>query len=333
MKHMSQPEGKNEVQGNAKKKGDLISNILIVVGVVLLMVAAAMWGVAQFRYYQQDREIAKLSVYATVHDTQQGVETPQPPEVDWEGLKAVNDEVIAWLQVPGTAVNYPVYEAQDNDKYLHTSATGEYAFGGVLFADYECTRPGMVDPCTLIYGHHLRNGAMFKDIADLDNQEAFDAIDTVWYVTEQAAYECEPLFLFYTQDDDMDVRSFRFDSIDAFHAFLNKRLSTAVCARVDALQIIPNISHALNLITCNYYDGYGRTVLVCVPKSEAAGQPVGSGAPQVVVETPQPTEEAAPEEGSPEEVVEEAPAEEESVEEEPYEEEYYEEPSDEGGEE
>ncbi|MBR3235246.1 MAG: class B sortase [Atopobiaceae bacterium] len=307
--------------GKAKKKSNLLSNILIVVGVALLLVAGGMWGAAQLRYLQQDREIAKLTIYAKVNDTEQGDEVSQAPEVDWEGLKAINPDVIAWIQIPGTEINYPVYEANDNEKYLHTSATGEYAFGGVLFADYECTRPGMQDPSTLIYGHHLLNGTMFKAIADMDNQEAFDAIDTVWYVTEQQAYECEPLALYYTQDTDMTVRKFKFESLDAFHAYLGERVSKAVVARSDAAQLVPRISHALNLITCNYYDGYGRTVLICVPKAEAAGQVAGeittspqSATPSGEIVEEVPAEESV-EEPVEEEVVEEEVAEEEWVEE------------------
>jgi len=257
-----------------KKRGSILSTLMILVGVGLLGAAAFMWGSAQLRYYQQDKVNEKMAAYAKVYDTpateEGGTEGPRAPEVDWEGLKALNPDVIGWIQIPGTEVNYPVYEATDNDKYLHSDASGNYAFGGLLFADYMCTRPGMVDAHTLIYGHHLLNGTMFKAIADMDNQEAFDAVDTVWYVTEQATYECEPLALYYTVPDDQDVRIFNWDSYDSFHKYLMERVERAVVKREDAAQAVPGISHAISLITCNYYDGYGRTVLICVPKGEAA---------------------------------------------------------------
>jgi sortase B len=43
-----------------------------------------------------------------------------------------------------------------------------------------------------------------------------------------------------------------------------------VTSRSDASELIGKTSHVLTLCTCNYIDGYGRTILVCVPKSEVA---------------------------------------------------------------
>ena len=110
---------------------------------------------------------------------------------------------------------------------------------------------------------------MFKAIAEMDQQEAFDAVDTVWYVTEQTPWELEPLLLYYTVPDDEDVRKFTWESNDEFRAHLQELLAKAVTSRPDAAQVIAGTKHVLALITCNYYDGYGRTVLLCVPKSEA----------------------------------------------------------------
>jgi sortase B len=245
-----------------------------------------------------DKNNRELAVYATVHDTEQrseGTEEHRGPDVDWAGLKKINDDVVGWLQVPGTTINYPVYQGETNDTYLHTSATGEYLFGGQIFIDCDNTAPGMVDPVTLVYGHHLVDGSMFEQIGVMDNQERFDEIDTVWYVTEQATWECEPLFLFYVHETDQSVRTFRWDDksvaeraalaaheakggdadaeveipvdIEAaakdgktpeqrFTEYLQQRFAQAVTMRSDAAQILPGVKHALCLITCNYLNEY-----------------------------------------------------------------------------
>lgn len=244
----------------------VLSNVLLIVGVALLLGALGMWGLSQWRYHKQAQVNEELAVYATVSEKES-----QAPKVDWAGLKAVNDEVVGWLQVSGTTINYPVYQASDNERYLRHSATGEWTLGGQLFVDYECTRPGMVDPLTIIYGHHLLDGSMFEQIAAMDDQAHFDEIKTVWYVTEDVAWECEPLFVFYCQETDQEVRTFTFDGDEAFHKFLAKRLADAPSRRADAEQVLEGTKHALCLMTCNYlseYGGHGRTVLVCVPKSE-----------------------------------------------------------------
>lgn len=248
----------------APKSSKIVSNILLAVGVVLLLVAAGMWGFSQWRYHEQDVVNEELASYVSLSD-----DPNQPPIVDWEGLKAINDDVVGWIQVPGTVINYPVYQGDDNDYYLNTNAHGVYGIGGQIFMDYENQAPGMIDEQTLIYGHHLKNGSMFKQIADMDNQEFFDGIDTVWYVTEDANYEFMPLFVYYTTPDDSAARTVNFASEEEFHSYLSDLLGKAVTKNADAQTIINGTSHVMTLSTCNYIDGYGRTLLVCVEKDEA----------------------------------------------------------------
>lgn len=256
-----------------RRRRRLLSTLMIVAGVVLLAVAGGMWGMSQWRYHEQDVVNRKLAAYATVLDNEADAPQSQPPEVDWEGLKAINDDVVGWLQVPGTTINYPVYQGEDNEHYLRHSALGDWTLGGQLFIDCESTRPGMVDAQTYVYGHHLLDGSMFEQIAAMDDQARFDEIGTVWYVTEQTAWECEPLFVYYVHEDDTKARTFTFDDTAAFRAYLSERLASAVAARDDAATIVSGASHVLCLVTCNYYEeyeGHGRTILVCVPKQEAA---------------------------------------------------------------
>ncbi len=248
-----------------KRAGRIVSVVLFVVGVGLLLTAAGLWAYNQWRYRQQDQINEELAAYATVSD-----DGTTAPQVDWAALKAVNGEVVSWVQIPGTAVNFPVYQASDNEKYLHTNAEGDYSVGGQVFLDYENDAPGMLDAQSIVYGHHLRNGAMFKAISDMDNQEMFDGVTTVWYVTEQATYELEPLLLYHTDEDDANVRRFSFPSTDDLHAYLTGLLDTSLTSRSDAARVIPNVTRVLTLCTCNYDNGdSGRTLLVCALKSEA----------------------------------------------------------------
>ena len=120
-------------------------------GIALIVAAAGMYGYSQWQYHEQDVENEKLAAYATVDD--QGTSAPV---VDWAGLKAVNPEVVGWVQIPNTVVSFPVYQASDNDKYLHTNAEGNYSLGGQVFMDYQEPGARHGDQQTIIYGHHLQ---------------------------------------------------------------------------------------------------------------------------------------------------------------------------------
>jgi sortase B len=248
-----------------KRRGRIISTILFVVGIALIAIAGGMWLYNQYQYHEQDEINEELAAYATISD-----DGETAPVVDWEGLKAINSDVVGWIQIAGTTVNFPVYQGSDNDEYLHTNAEGKYSLGGQVFLDYQNATPGMQDAQTIIYGHHLRNGAMFKPVADMDTQSVFDSVTTVWYVTETATYELQPLLVYKTDGDDTTVRQFSFSTDEDWRNYLEVLLGKAVSKSSTASDDIQSISHVLTLCTCNYSgDTTGRTLLLCVPKSEA----------------------------------------------------------------
>lgn len=295
--------GGAHVRKQPKKKGGagrIVSNLLIFAGIVLLLIAGGMWGAAQLRYHKQAEVNKAQQAHATIKEPSATPENECPVEVDWAALKAENDDIVGWIYVPGTVINYPVYQGDDNERYLRNSASGEWSVGGQVFLDFENTAPGLVDHQSLIYGHHLQDGTMFQPMTLLDDQEVFDSTDTIWYVTEQAAYELEPLFLYYTQPTDVEgVRQFRFVNDTEFRRYLSTLLQKAVTQREDAAQIIATTSHVLSMSTCNYYDGFGRTILVSVPKAEARGESIGAPAMPAVEQLPveQPPAEETVDEG------------------------------------
>ncbi len=260
-----EPAKKDKVPVPSK---NLVSNILIVVGVALLVVAAVIFFNNQRNYQKIDEENERVAEYARLTD-----DSEQPPQVDWASLKSINPDVVGWIQVPGTVVNYPVFQTGDNEYYLTHAPDKSESIGGAVFMDYENKAPGLVDAQTIVYGHHMRNGSQFKQIADMENQELFDGVSTVWYVTEDSSYKLAPLFLYYTSEDDLEVRQFEFADAAALHTYLKKYLGEARAKRADVDQAIDSVRHVFTLSTCNYEDGYGRSLLVCAPKSEIPGMP------------------------------------------------------------
>ena len=261
---MSRIKRRSQHMAPPKKRKNWFSLVLIILGVVMLLISGGILLYSQWRYIKQDEVNAELASYVTLSDDDDG-----PPEVDWEGLKAINSEIVGWIYIPGTVINYPVYQHSNNSYYLNINAYGNSSVGGQIFMDYQNTAPGMQDAQTIIYGHNLRNGGMFKQISDMDNQEMFDSVTTVWYLTEDAIYELEPLLCYYTAATNSNVRRFSFDSEEEFQEYLLGLLADSETSAEDAATKIANASNVLTLATCNYIEGEGRTVLVCVPKESS----------------------------------------------------------------
>ena len=112
------------------------------------------------------------------------------PSVDFDALQENGPDIIGWLTLPDTVINYPVTQTDDNEYYLHHLYDGTYNKVGCLFADYE-NRADFSDRNTIIYGHNMRDGSMFAALNEYDEQSYFDTHKQMYLVTPEGGYLCE----------------------------------------------------------------------------------------------------------------------------------------------
>ena len=95
-----------------------------------------------------------------------------PESIDFDALRAVSADAVAWLYAPGMNINYAVAQSGDNSYYLRRLLDGTYANGGSLFADYRCSAD-FSDWNTVIYGHQMNNGTMFGELENYRDQSYY----------------------------------------------------------------------------------------------------------------------------------------------------------------
>ncbi len=93
-----------------------------------------------------------------------------PIEVDLAGLREVNKDVIGWIYIPDTNVNFPLLQGKSNKQYLFQSYKKEYLTAGSIFIDYRCGAD-LTDKNTVIYGHNMHNGSMFGKLKKYKSEE------------------------------------------------------------------------------------------------------------------------------------------------------------------
>ncbi len=111
-------------------------------------------------------------------------------KVDFQALMTKNNEVVGWLYLPNSVINYPVAKAQDNDKYLRRGLDGKYLRAGTLFADYR-NKDLEESSNYIIYGHNMKNGTMFKTLVDYKKQAFYDENPIIFYLTPEKTYRIE----------------------------------------------------------------------------------------------------------------------------------------------
>lgn len=102
-------------------------------------------------------------------------------------LQQLNPDCRAWLTVDDTHIDYPVVQGKDNMEYINTDVYGEFALSGAIFLD-SSNAPDFSDPYSLVYGHHMDNGAMFGDVVEFVKQDYFDAHPTGTLYLSDATY-------------------------------------------------------------------------------------------------------------------------------------------------
>ena len=83
--------------------------------------------------------------------------------IDFEKLKEQNEDVIAWIKVEDTDIEYPIVQTKDNEYYLTHSFDKSQNDAGWIFADYRNKFDG-TDKNIVIYGHNRKDGSMFSTL-------------------------------------------------------------------------------------------------------------------------------------------------------------------------
>ena len=119
---------------------------------------------AYLKYQKGDVSYEKLQEYVQEPEEEESPESEKEKEepknryleIDFADLKAVNPDVIAWIQIPALDISYPVVQG----KIMHIifiTFSGESNINGSIFVDCH-NQPDFTDQNTIVYGHNMKNG-------------------------------------------------------------------------------------------------------------------------------------------------------------------------------
>lgn len=198
-------------------------------------------------------------------------ETTEPEETEpvmlehMAALYALNPDIIGWIRIEGTQLDYPVmFTPDDEQRYLHADFEGDYDLSGLPFIDKDCT----MDPesqALILYGHNMKNGTAFKALFGYEKAEFLEEHPTISFTTLYEERTYEVLAMFY---DEVYRKS---DTCFKFYQFIDPEteeefnegiqyfkdhsiLDTGVTAEYG--------DNLITLVTCAYQKANGRFVVV-----------------------------------------------------------------------
>lgn len=170
----------------AKSLNELLFILLEILCVMLFLYAALeLYSIYQ-DYHRATEEYETLSEQVVTveepeaiqeEDEQSILDLPYDYEVpsysvDLAAMKAQNEDTIGWIILPDSRINYPIMKSEDNTEYLTTTFQGQSASSGAIFVDMFCESDFSCEN-TIIYGHNMKNGSMFRALNNLTDEEYF----------------------------------------------------------------------------------------------------------------------------------------------------------------
>jgi len=255
-------------QKTRKRKKKLL-NLLIALTAAAMVVCAVMLALPLLEYRAGNALYLELAEYAPTPapETEAAAidapaAAPAPEFVytpDFKGLAAVNPDIAGWLESPGTVIRYPVVRGADNSYYLTHLFNKTKNRCGTLFIDC-ANAEGFSDENTIIYGHHMKNGAMFASLVNYQEQAYYDAHPVLSLSAPGGNYRVE-LFAAYITPGRADnaVYTRNFADAAAFSRFLAEAKAQSDFA--SDVSVTPE-DHILTLSTCTYEYDEARYVVL-----------------------------------------------------------------------
>jgi sortase B len=167
------------------------------------------YAVAENEYAELSEENSVVVTEQVTEETSQSLETETAYEettisVDYNALKAKNDDYVFWLSACGDRISYPVVQTGDNDYYLHRTFSGKRAYSGCVFAD---CRDNVDGSFVRLYGHSMKNGTMFRKLIGYKSEDYFKNYPSFYVYTENEVQKYDIFSVMKVSADNVPVIS------------------------------------------------------------------------------------------------------------------------------
>lgn len=180
-------------------------------------------------------------------------------------LQGENEDIVGWIEIEDTNINYPVLQGNDNEYYLTHNYKKEKSQKGSIFLtkDYDWNLPS---DNLLIYGHNIMNGLMFQDLLKYSDKEFYESHPVIRFTTENEDVEFEIFSVFksrvFYKSEKNVFRYYDFINADTEEEY-NEFVESAKESSLYDIDITAEYGEQLiTLVTCSYHTEDGRFVVI-----------------------------------------------------------------------
>lgn len=177
---------------------------------------------------------------------------------DFIELRRKIPNTCAWLTIDDTHIDYPVMQGKDDMEYINKNVYGDYSVSGAIFLSC-LNKADFSDSYNLVYGHNMKNGAMFGDIVKFANQKYFEKHKTGTLCLPEKTYKIKLFACIRVNASDAMIyepENYEKDSRDSLLKYIKEH-----AVRYREMKITSEES-LIAFSTCAESETNGRVVLV-----------------------------------------------------------------------
>jgi sortase B len=178
------------------------------------------------------------------------------PVDPFESLLERNKDVVGWIKIPGTEIDYPVVQAEDNEFYLKRNLKKESSSRGSIFMDYRNSNDEM-DYNTILYGHNMKDGGMFAGLSAYKDRSFYVDHAFIEYDSPQKPMKWQIFSVYITEPKD-DLLKVFYDNDVEYAQYLDMIISKSI---YETGVKVTKDDRILTLVTCSYEYENARLVI------------------------------------------------------------------------
>ena len=211
--------------------------IIIIILIFTILASICIYLLIKDIYYLKEN---KESTQELINQTIQVNRKEHKKIIDWEYLKNINEDIIAWIEIDGTNINYPILKDTEL-YYLKHTFEKKYNNNGSIFTTNVFP---FIDDETIVYGHNMKNGSMFSNLSKYMNKDFLDSHIKFKIYTPTTNYEAK-IFSVYSIDIENEEKNIK--SLDFEQTIEYYKKSSKYQIKTDE-----QINKILKLSTCSY---------------------------------------------------------------------------------
>ena len=218
--------------------------VIILVFVVTLIIASYYLAKDFFEYKSSNNDNKEL-VKDVVDYTDNKEEKEDKMMINWDRLYEINKDIIGWIKIENTNINYPILKDNENLKYLKHSYNETYNNNGSIFT---LNVDPFNDENTVIYGHNMRNGTMFSELSKYMNKNFLDEHSTILIYTKNRNYKATVFSCYSTgvNQEEKNTEALEFkDEVEYYKNISKYKINN-----------VENIKKIIKLSTCSYLNNH-----------------------------------------------------------------------------